>query len=158
MDTFMHRVTTTAFLGFFTATVLSALASGCSTEPERSAAQFCSVMDKHKSRYLTNMETATDNIGNQDSATAVIAGLGQTASALGDLTIMWDELSVVAPEDIRADVEKIAKNYSAQMDSAGDSVSNPLASLASGLTSGLTTSGSYQRVDQFVGDNCSGGS
>nr|WP_296779014.1 hypothetical protein [Rhodococcus sp. (in: high G+C Gram-positive bacteria)] len=157
----MHRVAKPhleLLVAAFTLFAVSGLMSACSSEPERSAAQFCAVMDKHKSRYLANMETATDNIGNENSAVAVIAGLGQTAAALGDLTIMWDELSAVAPEDIRADVEKIAKNYSSQMDSAGDSFSNPLGSLASGLTSGLTTSGSYQRVDQFVGDYCDGGS
>ena len=155
----MHRVTNSDLLSIVIAFIaVSGLATACLSEPERSAAEFCSVMDKHKQRYLANMENATSNVGNENSAIAVITGLGQTASALGDLTIMWDELAAVAPQDIRADVDKIAKSYSAQMDSAGDAMSNPLGSLASGLTSGLTTSGSYQRVDQFVGDNCDEGS
>ncbi|MCJ1707122.1 hypothetical protein [Microbacterium sp. VKM Ac-2923] len=123
-----------------TAAVLAAVtvaAAGCA--PTRSVEAFCSTMDKHKTAYLEQMNTA-DSGG--------LGGLFTAVGAVGDLKIMWDELATVAPSEIQPDVESVAETWKKQEDNASNG--NWLGSLSTAL---LNTS-AISRVDAFVRDKC----
>lgn len=136
------------------ATVLmavSVLLAGCGTE--RSPAAFCGVMDKHKERYLAAMADSTQSLESGTTGGA-LAGIGGGLAAISDLQTMWKELAEVAPEQIRVDVELIRDENQKQLDSAGDSLDNPLGALGSAMMSGFKTLGAYQRVDEFTRAHC----
>lgn len=128
------------------ATGLTACGSGRSTEA------FCDTLNEHKDRYLSSMEAAGGAMEDGDA----LAGLLGAASAIGDIAQMWSELAEVAPQEIQTDVEAIRDQWQKQDELAGDTVSDPLAGLASGLAGAFQIAGPMQRVDQFAIDNCDG--
>ena len=116
---------------------VTVVATGCA--PTRSVEAFCSTMDKHKTTYLEQMNSA-------DSGS--LGGLFTAVGAMGDLKIMWDELAAVAPPEIQADVESVAETWKKQEDNASNG--NWLGS----LSTALLNSGAISRVDTYVRENC----
>ena len=71
----------------------------------RSVEAFCSTMDEHRTAFTSQMDTAMGQ---------GFGGLFTAGSAVGDLKHMWSDLSEVAPEDIRQDVESVAEVWTKQ--------------------------------------------
>ncbi|HQZ84530.1 MAG TPA: hypothetical protein PLB21_02735 [Actinomycetota bacterium] len=128
------------------------MVAGCGAD--RSPEKFCSVMDKHKDRYLTAMGQATDALGS-DTPEGTLAGLSGGLVAIADLQIMWEELADVSPDEVKADVERIRDENAKQLEATKDSIDNPLGALGRSLAGGLMVSGSYQRVDAYTKQHCS---
>lgn len=90
-----------------------------------------------------------------------LAGMAQLFSAPRDLAVFFDELSGVAPEDIRPDVETVRDTFQSQADSlgdkAGDIASGPMGlfgALAGDLATGFAAAPAMQRVDTWTSQNC----
>ncbi|MDQ1084689.1 MULTISPECIES: hypothetical protein [Microbacterium] len=118
-------------------TAVTVVVTGCA--PTRSVEAFCSTMDKHKTAYLEQMNSADGGS---------LGGLFSAVGAVGDLKIMWDELATVAPSEIQADVESVAETWKKQEDNASNG--NWLGS----LSTALLNSGAISRVDTYVRENC----
>ena len=139
--------------------VAAALATGTLTScgEERSVESFCAEYYEQKSQYLQKYDSLAEEVeaaGEEDPLLGAFGALGGAASAMGDAVIIFDHLDKVAPDDIQPDVAAIRDSLQKQIDSAGDSVNDPLSGLLGGLMSGLTTSGSWQRVGDYVVTNC----
>jgi hypothetical protein len=138
----------------------TALLSGCDVPligDERSVESFCDTYWEQKDEYLTKYaerDEAIDAAGEEDPLLGVLAGLGTSMEALGDVVIIFDKLAKVAPDDIEPDVVAIRESLQKSIDNAGEAASNPLGALVGGLTSGLTTMGSWQRLSDYVVENC----
>ncbi|MDN5929753.1 MAG: hypothetical protein L0I24_01565 [Pseudonocardia sp.] len=90
-----------------------------------------------------------------------LAGMAQLFSAPRDLAVFFDELSAVAPDDIRPDVETVRDTFQSQADSlgdkAGDIASGPMGlfgALAGDLATGFATAPAMQRIDTWTSANC----
>ena len=108
--------------------------AGCANS--RSTAAYCAAMEKHKSRYLSAMDTAT--------AAGGLGSLVQAAGAVGDLKVMWKDMAEAAPDDIRSDTEAVRDAWAKQEEAALSG--NWKASLGGALAN----SGSMARVDAYV--------
>ncbi|MFT4189244.1 MAG: hypothetical protein QM621_11760 [Aeromicrobium sp.] len=100
---------------------------------------FCDTHDEYKDRYLEAVEASRSQGG--------LVGLLGTASAIGDLSLMWQELAEVAPGEISADVERVRDGWAAQEENAisGD--------LSAGLATAIFYSGSMGRIDLYIRQN-----
>lgn len=135
----MPRETNTR-LGITSVLLAAALvASGC--QNGRSVAAFCSTMDKYKSRYLAQMDSA-------QKSDAFTGSLGAIA-AIGDLNTMWRELADVAPEEIKADTEAVRDSWEK---SSGQAIGGQL---LSGIAASMMSANSLARIDDFDKKNCS---
>lgn len=113
------------------------LLSGCSDG--RSVATFCDVHATYEERYQTSMGEAIESF--EDNPLGAIA---QGSTAIGDLVNMWHELAAVAPEEIRADTERVAELMDAQVG----------ADVPTAVQNYLMLQGPVQRVDAFIVENC----
>lgn len=135
-----------------TATVIGLVAlSGCGLlETEESKKdEFCRTFAEHTDRLQSSLSSAESQMDNPDDLGSMFSGLAQGISAIGDQTVMWDELAATAPDEIKADVEKV-RDTTKGMSAGGD----PVSALAQNLTSGLMSAGSTQRVDEYIDANC----
>lgn len=138
--------------------------SGCGAEspaeppaPERSVDSFCETYWEQKDAYLSKFEGRAEDVeaaGQEDELLGTLMAMGSTIEAMGDVVIIFDHLAGTAPDDIRPDVEAIRDALQKSIDNASDSVGAPLGGLADGLVTGLSTMGSWERVGQYVVDNC----
>lgn len=135
------------------ALALSAVAilvsSGLSACSARSIEAYCEVMSKHKERYVSAMNEASQ-------ANNPLIGLTGAIAALGDINTMWEEAAKVAPEEIETDIEAVRDVWAQQEETAQEMQSNPIRALASSLVSGVMNSGSLSRVDAYTEQNCPG--
>ena len=133
---------------------LSVCTASCS-DGTRSPAAFCSTMRSEKRRILEQFESIQD-AGEQsgDALVVVIAQLGGSIQAYGELRTYFAKLGEVAPEEIRAEVEIVRDSLSDQIDRAGDAVSDPLGAIAGGIFSSIATSGQLEAVNNYALNNC----
>lgn len=127
------------------------------TEDERSPEAFCKTYWEQKDQYVSkynDRSALSDKLAEEDPMSGMLVALGSSVEALGDIVIIFDHLADKSPDDIRPDVEAIRDAMQKNIDNAGENVMNPLGGLASGLVGGLTTMGSWQRVGDYVVDNC----
>lgn len=110
------------------------------TTSTRSAEAFCAALEKHKARYLQAMDAAQS----KDALT----GLVESAAAVGDLRVMWQDLARVAPEEVQTDTESVRDAWLKQEDNAASG------NLRASLTVAMLYSGSMGRVDAFARRNC----
>jgi hypothetical protein len=122
-----------------------------SQEPARSAASFCKVYDQQKREYLAKYDAGNKPASNMNEA---FAALGKSVQAIGDVTVIFDHLDKVAPDDIEPDVARVRDSLKQNEQNAISNAGNPLAGLASGLTTALLSSGSWQRVSGYVEAHC----
>lgn len=114
-----------------------AMLSGCSDG--RSVAAYCEVHATYEERYQSSMSEAIETF--EDDPFGAVA---QGGTALGDMANMWHALADVAPEEIRADTERVAELMDAQTG----------ADLPTALQNYLKMQGPAQRVDAFIVENC----
>lgn len=135
--------------------IVVGLLAGCA-QP-RSRASFCHTLAQEKQRYLDKYEARLERIdkaGNDDRSSLLSAAVGTSFEAFGDVTVTFDKLVKVAPEEIQPDVEAIRDALERQRSALKDVASNPLGALAGSLASGLATMGSWERVSMYVDQNC----
>jgi hypothetical protein len=131
-----------------------AVTAGCGGS-ERSAAKYCSTYLAEKHAYLDKYNRAADKAsGMSDPLGQLLLTAGMTASAIGDVEVMFDKLDRVSPDEIEPDVAAVRDSIKHQLDSIGDMASNPIGALASALVSGFASSGSWQRVGEWTVANC----
>ncbi|AXK47025.1 hypothetical protein [Brachybacterium saurashtrense] len=102
-------------------------------------AAYCDVHATYEERYQTSMSEAVERF--EDDPLGAVA---QGGTAVGDLANMWHELAAAAPEEIRADTERVAELMDAQVG----------AELPTVLQNYLMMQGPLQRVDAFIVENC----
>lgn len=142
--------------GAATLLLASALALTACTS-QRSPQAFCKVYWQQKHDYLARYGAAaaqTEAAGKKHPMLGVFSGLVTTFAAIGDIEIIFDKLDRVAPDDIEPDVAKIRDSLKSQTDSAGGAYKDPIGTVVGGLVSGLTTVGSWQRVSEYVVQQC----
>lgn len=138
--------------------IMTATASCGDSGPIRSAAAFCGTLKSEKTRVTAQLnDTVSAGQASGDDLVAVLSTFGGSLQALGELRTYFAKLSAVAPNEIRTEVEIVAKSYDAQLDAASKAVSDPLGSLSSGLFSAMTTSGQMNSVDSYARTHCGEG-
>lgn len=123
----------------------------------RSVDAFCATYDEQQAAYLARYGQGDPGDGSGGPVANVFGSLGTITSALGDVVIIFDELSKVAPDDIESDVSAIHDSLQAQLDGAAAAAGDPLRALAAGFFQGMATSGSWERVGQYVVTHCDKG-
>lgn len=136
------------------AVVLAGIGLGSVACSGRSVDAFCSTYHQQKAAYLARYGNAGQQADSGDPAADLLGGAAQLGSALGDIVIMFDRLSKVAPDDIEPDVAAIHDSLQKQIDGASGAVKDPLGTIGGGLLQGLTTLGSWQRLEDYVVANC----
>lgn len=136
------------------ALVLAVVGLGVVACSGRSVDAFCSTYQEQKAAYLARYGNAGQQADSGDPAADLLGSAVQLGSALGDIVIMFDKLSKVAPDDIEPDVSAIHDSLQKQIDGASGAVKDPLGTIGGGLLQGLTTIGSWQRLEDYVVANC----
>lgn len=153
---------------------VSPLAAACSSGPERSVEAFCSVVRNGKAQILgqrtpdkpttTDKDTTTDDTAYSalvpyDTATSHSALADSIALSLGGSTLATrrlyaylSRLSMVAPDEVRADTEAIANVFAKQLKASG----NPLR-IFGAMLSAWTTWGPFVAVNEYAEANCGEG-
>lgn len=72
----------------------------------------------------------------------------------GDLSVIFDSMVAHAPDDIRSDTEAARDAMKKEQDAVGEGLSDPLGALGKSLGAGLTSSGSFQRVNDYLDEHC----
>ncbi len=133
--------------------VLAMGLAGCSSG--RSVEAFCSTYWDEKKAYVEKYDQAAEDVNSAtDPLTGLVGGTVMIASSIGDVVVMFDKLEKAAPESIQPDVAAIRDSMKSQLDGLSGAGANPLAALATGLVQGLTTTGSWQRVGDYVIAEC----
>jgi hypothetical protein len=137
-----------------TAVLLLALLS-CSSSPTRSRAAFCETFTTNAVRLHDKYQTAANSAAAQGgSLSSLIGSLGNLLSAQGDLVTLFTQLAQVAPSDIATDVAASRDALKAQASATRNIASNPLGAIAQSLIGGLQASGSFDRVNSYINQNC----
>lgn len=120
-------------------------------EVERSAEAYCdtyhSGFDRLKADY-----PEVDQYKNSDAHPVEM--LLSLASAQGDIIALIGDMSEVAPDEIRTDVERVHDTMQEQVDASADVVDDPLQAITKQLIIGLTTTGAFRRMDQYTVEHC----
>lgn len=83
--------------------------------------------------------------------------LTQAAKAIEapqELATFFSRLDKVAPSDIEPDIAVIRNAFQKESDNLGPAAANPLAGLITNLLTGLTSTGSWQRVNDWTDEHC----
>jgi len=124
--------------------------SACGDEAEaRTPEAYCRAFYEKGVTLHDEYQQASDNM-----ETDLLGGMITLFSAPGDLATLLDDMAAHAPDEIRSDTEAVRDAFKKQQDSMGDALTNPLGALGSGLATALTTSGSFRRVDEYLGEHC----
>ena len=114
-------------------------------ESRPSKGNFCRTYLAEKRRYLARYGRTTGD---------PLRDLGNGIGAMSSWVPMFDRLSKVAPDEIRSDVEHIRDSLEAQQHAAGEAVNDPLGTFGASLLSGLMAMDSWERVGNYVDENC----
>jgi hypothetical protein len=147
------RSSISALLGVLLAASITSACGG----PARSVAAFCQTYNQQKTAYLAKYNAIDSQLNadeNSDPLAAAFGGLGSSLEAMGDVVVIFDRLDQVAPPNIEPDVKAIYNSLVNEENDMSNAASNPLGALAGGLVTGLMTSGSWQRVGDYVTSNC----
>lgn len=148
----VRRMATALTLALLSSLVLASCSSGRSTEA------FCDKLGSEQERISGQFEEVTDAArGSEDPLEGLLAGLGGSIQAMGELQTYFRELSAVAPEEIRIEMEQITEAFDEQMDAASGAASDPLGALAGSLFNSIAISGQVKTVNDFAVENCGQG-
>lgn len=125
----------------------------CVGGDERSVEAFCDTIESEQERILDQFDAAGGN-AEVDSFESMLAGLGASVQAIGELRTYFEKLAKVAPPEIQTEVEIVAREYDQMLDDVADAVDNPLGALVSGVMSSVEISGPVNTIDEYAVDNC----
>jgi hypothetical protein len=141
-----------AILGLAVAAVL--VIGGCGGS-DRSVQAYCDTYFAEKEAYLQKYDRLDDQIDDSDDPLGqALLGVAVTAQAVGDISVFFDKLSQVSPDEVTPDLEEIKSSLDRQRDALADLGDNPLGAIVAGLFSGLSSGGSWQRVAEWTVANC----
>lgn len=150
LDVSSRRIRRPVLAALLSASLFTTVACSSARTPEG----FCAEYEKQKSQYLQTYNSKSAALNGSDPLTQAIGGAAMTVEALGDIVVMFDALDTVSPDDIEPDVAAIHDSLQKQLDSMGDSAQHPVGGLISSLSAALATQGSWQRVGDYVKNNC----
>ena len=130
-------------------TVLASFGLAACGGPERSPEAYCRAFYETAAPLQERYEEADENV-EEDPLGAVATIL----SSPGDLKVMLSRMAEHAPEEIKADTEAARDALDDQQEALGDVLSDPLGAIGKGLSAGLTSSGSFSRIDAYLGEHC----
>jgi hypothetical protein len=116
---------------------------------ERSPEAYCRAFYETAAPIREGYVEADEHM-EEDPIGSIVTLLGSP----GDLTVIFDSMAAHAPDEIRSDTEAARDALRDQQDSLGDALSDPLGALGSSVIAGLTSSGSFARVDAYLGEHC----
>jgi len=132
--------------------------TGCSSEPERSAAKFCSTYHSEKAKFqakYTPMESSSPkDLG------GVLTNLMMGFQSLGDGTVIFTKLDKVAPDDIEPDVKAVLDSWKGMQDTMGDEAANAfnpgglIGTMFKGMLASIESQGSWNRVGDYIQTHC----
>jgi hypothetical protein len=116
---------------------------------ERSADAYCRAFYETAAPLREDFEEADENA--EEDPLGAIATILRSP---GDLKVMLSKMAEHAPDEIKADTEAARDALEDQQDAIGDVFSDPLGAIGGGLIAGLTSSGSFSRIDAYLGEHC----
>jgi hypothetical protein len=131
---------------------LAIVAVAC--KPGRSVNAFCATFRTEATRLHDKYQAAVDKAGSSDPIGGFIGALGSALQSQGDLTVMFQRLDDVAPEDIEPDVAAMRDAFRTQAEATRNVGTDPLGALGAGLITGLQSYGSQQQVDAYLRSHC----
>lgn len=134
------------------AVAVSLLLSACGS-PERSAAAVCKVWDTQGLALHEKFEHA-DSGANSAGGVGLIGALIAIFGAPNDLATLMQQMADVAPSNVEPDFKALASAFKKLSDSESKALTDPLGALGSNLVESFAISGSYNRVNAFLGSHC----
>jgi hypothetical protein len=129
-------------------TVTVAVLSACGG-PERSPEAYCRAFYESAAPLRDEYVEAEESV--EEDPLGAIATILKSP---GDLKVMLDRMAEHAPDEIKSDTEAARDAMAEQQEALGDALSDPLAAIGGSLAAGLTSSGSFSRVDSYLGEHC----
>lgn len=128
--------------------VLVGLVAGCGGS-ERSPEAYCRAFYETAAPIRKSYVEAGNEV-EEDPLQSIVTLMGSP----GDLSVIFDSMVPHAPEDIRADTEATRDAMKKEQEAVGEGLSDPLGALGKSLGAGLTSSGSFQRVNDYLDEHC----
>jgi hypothetical protein len=128
--------------------VLVGLVVGCG-DSERSPEAYCKAFYETAAPIRESYVEAGNEV-EADPLQSIVTLLGSP----GDLSVIFDSMAAHAPDEIRADTEAARDAMKKEQEVVGEGLSDPLGALGKSLGAGLTSSGSFQRVDDYLNEHC----
>src|ERR1700722_18447419 len=138
------------------------IVAGCGGPPTRSVAAFCATYSSEKAQFQSKYAPLEQTTGPQ-SGTATLTDLLLGFQSLGDATVILTKLDKVAPDDIEPDVAAVLASWKGMQDSLGDEASNVfnptglIGAMFKGMLPSAESAGSWERVSNYISQNCTGG-
>lgn len=130
----------------------------CSDEKdERTVENFCATYADQKKEFLARYESIDPNA---TDGTTVLTNLILGIQSLGDVTLIFQALDKVAPDDIEPDVAAVLKSWEGMQSTLGDEAENAfnpggmIGAMLKGLLMSIQSNGSWTRLGQYITDNC----
>lgn len=141
-----------------TAGLVAPITLGCGAGSERSVEAFCETLRSEKQRILEQFDTTTQvGQASGDEFIALVAALGGSLQALGEIETYATKLARVAPAEIQTEAELVRDAISEQLDGVGNVASNPLQALGAALITSLLSSGPTNTVHRYALEHCGEG-
>jgi hypothetical protein len=131
------------------AVVAALCLSACGGGSTRSAEAYCEAFYSHAAPLRQGYVNA-DKQASQQPLQALVTLL----SAPGDLAAVFDAMVPHAPDEIQSDTKQVRDAFKKMQDTMGKAVSDPLGALGDSLGNSLSSSGSFNRVDQYLAAHC----
>src|SRR5438128_2164438 len=119
--------------------------------PGRSARAYCSTYHRGFDRIKRHYPQLDQYSRSNQKPLLTMLQLG---SAYRDIVALMGDMSEVAPNDIKTDVERVHDTMKKQLDDLGDAPSDPLGTITRGLVSGITNGGAFERMDAYTLRHC----
>jgi hypothetical protein len=116
--------------------------------PERSVASYCQTWQTEGQKLHDRWAAQTQ--GNDD----LLGSVATLAGAPQDLADLFDKLAEVAPEEIKADVERYRDAWQQTADNFGEHAIDPLRFLGLQLTVAMQSKGAETRIDNWTSTHC----
>ncbi|MDO5698316.1 MAG: hypothetical protein Q4G51_10125 [Dermatophilus congolensis] len=144
----VRSVTIAALTG---ALLLGASACGSGNQ-EPSAENFCATLNNDAAK-LSDATTKLRALADSSGATKSVSDMASAAKSFIDLANIYEELSAVAPPQVKADVETIRTTFDGISADAGADTTK-LAAQARDALNSLRNSGEVQRLRDYAQQQC----
>jgi hypothetical protein len=119
----------------------------------RSLTAVCKVWDTEGLALHEKFENANKSSGSQGAA-GVLAALVSVIGAPNELARLMNQMAAVAPPNVQPDFEAVGTAFRKLSESESKAFTDPLGALGGSLVESLSVSGSFSRVNVFLGTNC----
>lgn len=140
-------------------TIAGCGSSGASTT--RSVKNFCDTYRSQKAQFQGKY-ASLESGATPTNAAGVMTDLVMGLQSLGDVSVILQKLDAVAPPDIEPDVAAVLSSWKSMESTLGDEASNAFnptglfGTFVKGLLVSAESGGSWQRLGNYVQQNCGG--